>query len=330
MYKLLASIFIIIISYITIKYDIGPAFGISYLKQTEQCFIDGQIPCRWLIDSNNGLGFPVFNYLSPLPYYISLIFRQFGFDYSVSLVLTITTISLFLFYFLNKLFPKKIFLVFTITILSLFTTAIFPLTLVVIFFSIFNKNLYLASLFFGLALISVDIQYFLYLLILTNLTLFLFYSQNLKKILSVTILALLLSSFYIGPSLTELFQNQPKLSETSLNYPQVIKGQAYLSQFQKRSNFWRLTAEVSSNEMAQAIIPISYHPTWTILIDQMKTIPTNDTLYQPTIINIPPGQHTIVAFLQNSTSTFIFNLLTLLTGLYLFVVSFPKNVKKDH
>ena len=330
MYKLLASIFIIIISYITIKYDIGPAFGISYLKQTEQCFIDGQIPCRWLIDSNNGLGFPVFNYLSPLPYYISLIFRQFGFDYSVSLVLTITTISLFLFYFLNKLFPKKIFLVFTITILSLFTTAIFPLTLVVIFFSIFNKNLYLASLFFGLALISVDIQYFLYLLILTNLTLFLFYSQNLKKILSVTILALLLSSFYIGPSLTELFQNQPKLSETSLNYPQVIKGQAYLSQFQKRSNFWRLTAEVSSNEMAQAIIPISYHPTWTILIDQMKTIPTNDTLYQPTIINIPPGQHTIVAFLQNSTSTFIFNLLTLLTGLYLFVLSFPKNVKKDH
>ena len=143
-------------------------------------------------------------------------------------------------------------------------------------------------------------------------------------------LALLLSSFYLGPSLTELLQNQLKLSETKLNYPQVIKGQAYLSQFQKRSNFWRLTAEVSSNESAKAIIPISYHPSWTILIDQAKTIPTNDTLYQPTIINIPPGQHTIVAFLQNSTSTFIFNLLTLLTGLYLFVVSFPKNVKKDH
>jgi len=330
MYKLLASIFIIIISLITIKFNIGPDFSISYLKQTEQCFIDGQIPCRWLEDSNNGLGFPIFNYLSPLPYYFSLIFRQFGFDYSVSLALTIITVTLFLFYFLNKLFPKKIFLTSTITILSLITSTIFPLTLTVLFLSFFNKNLYLASLFFGLALISVDIQYFPYLLILVILTLFLFYNQNLKKIFSVTILALLLSSFYFGPSLIELFQNQPKLSETSLNYPQVIKGQAYLSQFQKRSNFWRLTAEVSSNESAKAIIPISYQPFWTILIDQVKTIPTNDTLYQPTIINIPPGQHTIVAFLQNSTSTFIFNLLTLLTGLYLFVVSFPKNVKKDH
>ena len=79
MYKLLASIFIIIISLITIKFNIGPDFSISYLKQTEQCFIDGQIPCRWLEDSNNGLGFPIFNYLSPLPYYFSLIFRQFGF-----------------------------------------------------------------------------------------------------------------------------------------------------------------------------------------------------------------------------------------------------------
>ena len=242
MYKLLASIFIIIISHITIKLNIGPDFSISYLKQTEQCIIDGQIPCRWLIYSNNGLGFPVFNNLSPLPYYFSLIFRQFGFDYSVSLALTIITVTLFLFYFLNKLFPKKIFLVFTITILSLFTSTLFPLTLVVTFLSFFNKNFYLASLFFGLALISVDIQYFLYLLILTNLTLFLFYSQNLKKILSATMLALLLSSFYLGPSLTELLQNQLKLSETKLNYPQVIKGQAYLSQFQKRSNFWRLTA----------------------------------------------------------------------------------------
>jgi len=47
----------------------------------EQCFLDGQIPCRWTQYMGFGYGFPLFNYYPPLPYLVGEIFRLVGFSF---------------------------------------------------------------------------------------------------------------------------------------------------------------------------------------------------------------------------------------------------------
>ena len=47
--------------------------------QMEKCFIDGQIPCRWVPDMGYGFGFPLFNFYPPLPYMVGELFRVVGF-----------------------------------------------------------------------------------------------------------------------------------------------------------------------------------------------------------------------------------------------------------
>ncbi len=43
--------------------------------EMEKCFLDGQIPCRWVPDMGYGYGFPLFNFYPPLPYLIGQVFR---------------------------------------------------------------------------------------------------------------------------------------------------------------------------------------------------------------------------------------------------------------
>lgn len=50
---------------------------IMRLLQLEKCFVDGQIPCRWVPDMAYGFGYPLFNYYPPLPYLIGMLFRIF-------------------------------------------------------------------------------------------------------------------------------------------------------------------------------------------------------------------------------------------------------------
>lgn len=46
--------------------------------EMEKCFLDLQIPCRWVPDMGYGFGFPLFNYYPPLPYLVGEIFRLVG------------------------------------------------------------------------------------------------------------------------------------------------------------------------------------------------------------------------------------------------------------
>ena len=48
--------------------------------ELEKCFLDGQIPCRWVPDMGYGFGFPLFNFYPPLPYLIGELFRIIGFS----------------------------------------------------------------------------------------------------------------------------------------------------------------------------------------------------------------------------------------------------------
>lgn len=47
----------------------------------EKCFLDGQIPCRWIPDMGYGYGYPLFNFYPPLPYLIGQVIRLFGFSF---------------------------------------------------------------------------------------------------------------------------------------------------------------------------------------------------------------------------------------------------------
>mgnify|MGYP001563193482 CR=1 FL=1 len=49
--------------------------------EMEKCFLDLQIPCRWVQDMGYGFGFPLFNFYPPLPYLIGEIFRVFGISF---------------------------------------------------------------------------------------------------------------------------------------------------------------------------------------------------------------------------------------------------------
>ena len=48
------------------------------LLEMHKCFLDFQIPCRWVPDMGAGFGYPQFNFYSPLPYYLMEIPVLFG------------------------------------------------------------------------------------------------------------------------------------------------------------------------------------------------------------------------------------------------------------
>ena len=52
--------------------------------QMEKCFLDGQIPCRWVPDMGYGFGYPLFNYYPPLPYLVGEMFRLVGYSFATT------------------------------------------------------------------------------------------------------------------------------------------------------------------------------------------------------------------------------------------------------
>jgi len=86
---------ILVISLIAARSLFAPGYFIMHddlqmMRQLEmeKCFLDGQIPCRWVPDMGYGFGFPLFNYYPPLPYLIGEVFRIFGFTFVFSAKLT--------------------------------------------------------------------------------------------------------------------------------------------------------------------------------------------------------------------------------------------------
>jgi len=56
--------------------------------QMEKCFLDGQIPCRWVADMGFGYGLPLFNFYPPLPYLIGQVIRVIGYSFVTTVKLT--------------------------------------------------------------------------------------------------------------------------------------------------------------------------------------------------------------------------------------------------
>ncbi len=79
--------------------------------QMEKCFIDGQIPCRWVPDMGYGFGFPLFNFYPPLPYMVGELFRVVGFSFvdTAKLLFVVAFVaSGVTMYFLSKEFFGKL------------------------------------------------------------------------------------------------------------------------------------------------------------------------------------------------------------------------------
>ena len=77
-------------------FSLSNSLSVENLIRTEQCFFDGQIPCRW---ANDGSG-PLINFIPPANLYSAMIFRLLGFDYSISLILSQVLLFLINIYFL--------------------------------------------------------------------------------------------------------------------------------------------------------------------------------------------------------------------------------------
>src|SRR3989304_7893353 len=49
--------------------------------EMEKCFLDRQIPCRWVPDMGYGFGYPLFNFYPPLPYLVGQGIRLLGYSF---------------------------------------------------------------------------------------------------------------------------------------------------------------------------------------------------------------------------------------------------------
>ncbi len=61
------------------------------LYEMHQCFLDHQLPCRWVPDLGDLYGYPLFNYYAPLPYYVGEIFYLLTGSFIVSVKLMFAT-----------------------------------------------------------------------------------------------------------------------------------------------------------------------------------------------------------------------------------------------
>lgn len=80
------------------------------IVQMQKCFLDLQVPCRWVPDMGYGNGFPLFNYYSVLPYYIGgLLSFIFGYVVSAKILFLLPLLfgGIFMYLFVKELYGKE-------------------------------------------------------------------------------------------------------------------------------------------------------------------------------------------------------------------------------
>lgn len=289
-------------------FSLSNSLSVENLIRTEQCFFDGQIPCRW---ANDGSG-PLINFIPPANLYSAMIFRLLGFDYSISLILSQVLLFLINIYFLARLLPSRhLFLIFLpFTILSSLFSFSLPLAAVLFTYTLLKSKSELYRLISTLPLTIILISLPSTLSIFVFIPLAYFLIRRFTPSILPFILALFLSFFYLIPA---LFDPRPFTMVNRLAVPTVTTGIASISQYRTRSNFWRFTVNAPSNQTATIQLPTDFYPGWKILVDQKPVLPVNTF---PLTISIPPGDHTVVAFLENTPLRLWSNLLTLFTFVF--------------
>ena len=93
-------------------YGASDELHVAWLYEIERSLLSGQFPPRFVPDLSFGFGYPLFNFVFPLPFYIAEIFRLFQFNLvdSIKIVFGVSLVlSAFSFVFLLKyLSPSKL------------------------------------------------------------------------------------------------------------------------------------------------------------------------------------------------------------------------------
>src|SRR3989338_11121301 len=87
-------------------YSMHDDLQVMRLFEMNRCFENGQIPCRWVPDLGQNYGQPLFNYYSPLPYYLGEAVHLVGLSL-IDTVKLLFLLSLFLSGIFVYLFSKE-------------------------------------------------------------------------------------------------------------------------------------------------------------------------------------------------------------------------------
>jgi hypothetical protein len=110
--------------------------------------------------------------------------------------------------------------------------------------------------------------------------------------------------------------------------PWVVEGEAKVSEYAKRSNFWRFTIDVSS-EQARIRVPIFDFPRWEVLIDQQLIDFNSDNPQGVIELLVPQGSHTVVGFFRDTKLRTIANMITMISFVSLIVYIVAKGQKNE-
>ncbi|RJQ25324.1 hypothetical protein C4577_05985 [Candidatus Parcubacteria bacterium] len=213
---------------------------IERVYEMNKSLSDGFFPVRWVEDLGYGYGYPIFNFYSPLPYYLGSMFIFLGLNALVAtkaiFALGIILSGVFMYIFIKQIFGELPGLISAIIYLyfpyhainiyvrgdldEIFAYAFLPLVFLGIFktFLIFKEKpqtnsglkwLIILAVSVALVIISHNLTSFMLLIILMPLVLVLFGVSNFNlKLISYYFIALfvgfLLSSFYSIPALLEM------------------------------------------------------------------------------------------------------------------------------
>ena len=90
--KLIGYIIVLLLTIPAILSLLKPGFfgasddmHIAWLQQMDQSIKEGQIPPRYVADLSYGFGYPLFNFIFPLPYYLGVLFHFTGLSYVYSI-----------------------------------------------------------------------------------------------------------------------------------------------------------------------------------------------------------------------------------------------------
>lgn len=95
--------------------------------------------------------------------------------------------------------------------------------------------------------------------------------------------------------------------------PWIVEGAANITEFSKRSDFWRFSFESITNVPSVVRLPVFDFASWTVLIDQQKVEHKSDNQEGVIELNIPPGKHTIVGFFEDTMLRSIANMVSLIS-----------------
>lgn len=186
------------------------------LEQLDQCLKDGQIPCRYIANGGLGYGYPLYNFYSPLAYYVAEFFHLLGFSYinaiKISFIIPafLRTFGMYLlassfFGVSGGLISSALFSFSPYLAVDTFVRGALSETwalslLPFVFWAIYKKHHKLSILFLSLLLLSHNLT-LIYTLPL--LLIFSFYTKNLKSLVRCLFWSSLICSFYLLPAFFE-------------------------------------------------------------------------------------------------------------------------------